>query len=88
MSNNNNKNSDVIELSADSADFDIMNEPFITTQIINLMMPSIQSMLSSALNTSMCGLSSFVDTPMKDETANHHNTMSNHPKENDATTLM
>ena len=62
-----------------------MSEPFIPAPIINPVAHSILSNHNSAINTSVCDWSSFIDTPMKDDTANHHNTVSHYAKENNAT---
>ena len=51
MSMNNNDNSDVIASAIDSAGFDIMNDPWIPTQIVNPVTPSIPSVQNSTLNT-------------------------------------
>ena len=76
-----------------------MNEPLIPTKIVNPVMPSIPSMSNDILNTStestikecdvtIDDLSSFIDVPMKDDTANCHNNMLHHAKKNNTSVLM
>ena len=98
MNNNNDNYSDIAASAIDSSGFDITSKLFIPTQIVNPVMPSILSTPNSALNTSTeivtkeCDMTidewfSFIGTPMKDESDNHHDTMLRHAKENNTAAL-
>ena len=78
---------DIAASAVDLASFDIMKKPLIPTQIVNAVMPSIPSMPNSVLNTSTDDLSSFIDVPMKGDTANHYSTALHDATENNATAL-
>ena len=64
-----------------------MSEYLIPAKIVNLVTPSILSIPNSTLKTSMDDLSSFIDTPMTDDTANYLNDMLHRDKENNDTML-
>ena len=98
MKNDNNNNSDIIASDIDAAGFDVMNEPLIPAHIVCPVTPSIPSTSNAILNTSterttkehdatVDDSSSFIDSRVKDDTANYHSIILHHAKENTSNEL-
>ena len=98
MSDYDRNDSEIAASTVGLAGFDKTRKPLIPAKIANPVTPSIISMSNSALsanvestrkehNVSIDDLSSFIGTPMKDDTDNHHSRMLHHAKEINSTVL-